>query len=212
MYPRGLLRCSDWIESPFLLKASCTTGTILYRFIERHCIVKIDWSKAPEGAEEASVHQSGDVRWYKDITDGCCSVWLSRTLEWHGLDGTPSLRGREKRPVEDVDVSYSAIESDLTPTTGTDQQPDSGAVSIVRKVGERDPENKYMREILPGIWIDVYHLLDAFKTDSAAVDHAVKKCVAPGQRGVKDRIQDLEEARDSLNRAIEDAKMWEAAK
>ena len=67
--------------------------------------------------------------------------------------------------------------------------------------------NKYTRYIptLDGrkVPVDVYCVLAAFPTGSAAVDHAVKKQLAPGQRGHKDRIQDLKEARDSLTRAIE---------
>ncbi len=216
----------------------------------------IDWSLAPEGAEEAGVGAIiEDVCWYKDITCNSYAIWLTETLEWLGFDGTPSLKDREKRPVEDVsEIDWSKAPEgaeeagvsgggvlwykDVTVggyklwaedgmwlrQSGTpgckarEKRPvepaasKGDAVSKARKAGERDPENNYMREILPGVWIDVYHLLDAFKTESSAVDHAVKKCLAPGQRGVKDRIQDLEEARDSLNRAIEDAKMWEAAK
>lgn len=67
--------------------------------------------------------------------------------------------------------------------------------------------NKYTRYIptLDGrkVPVDVYCVLAAFPTGSSAVDHAVKKQLAPGQRGHKDRIQDLKEARDSLTRAIE---------
>ena len=67
--------------------------------------------------------------------------------------------------------------------------------------------NKYTRYIptLDGrkVPVDVYCVLAAFPTGSSAVDHAVKKLLAPGQRGHKDRIQDLKEARDSLTRAIE---------
>lgn len=67
--------------------------------------------------------------------------------------------------------------------------------------------NKYTRYIptLDGrkVPVDVYCVLAAFPTGSSAVDHAVKKLLAPGARGVKSRIQDLKEARDSLTRAIE---------
>lgn len=67
--------------------------------------------------------------------------------------------------------------------------------------------NKYTRNMptMDGrtVPVDVYCVLAAFPTGSSAVDHAVKKLLAPGQRGHKDRIQDLKEARDSLTRAIE---------
>ena len=67
--------------------------------------------------------------------------------------------------------------------------------------------NKYTRYIptLDGrkAPVDVYCVLAAFPTGSSAVDHAVKKQLAPGQRGTKSRIQDLKEACASLTRAIE---------
>ena len=53
------------------------------------------------------------------------------------------------------------------------------------------------------IYVDVYDVLTAFNTTNKANDHAIKKQLATGQRGVKGVIQDLTEARDSLNRAIE---------
>lgn len=51
--------------------------------------------------------------------------------------------------------------------------------------------------------IDVYWVLDKFNTGSAAIDHAVKKLLAPGKRGAKSRIKDLCEAIASIERAIE---------
>lgn len=76
---------------------------------------------------------------------------------------------------------------------------------------EHGNNNKYSRKIktivIDGIdhdiYVDVYDVLTAFKTTNPANDHAIKKQLATGQRGVKGVIQDLTEARDSLNRAIE---------
>lgn len=68
--------------------------------------------------------------------------------------------------------------------------------------------NKYDRVILgkygTGVCtVDVYRVLDAFKTDSPAVDHAVKKLLCPGGRGHKDRITDLKEAIQSIQAEID---------
>lgn len=67
--------------------------------------------------------------------------------------------------------------------------------------------NKYTRTLhtLDGrkVPVDVYCVLAAFPTGSAAIDHAVKKLLAPGTRGVKSRLQDIKEAHASLGRAIE---------
>lgn len=49
------------------------------------------------------------------------------------------------------------------------------------------------RETGESLYLDVYEILDAFRTESAALDHVVKKALAPGQRGHKDRMTDLRE-------------------
>lgn len=46
--------------------------------------------------------------------------------------------------------------------------------------------------------VDVYRVLDAFKTESPALDHAVKKILCPGIRHQKTREQDLREAIKSI--------------
>lgn len=70
-------------------------------------------------------------------------------------------------------------------------------------------ENKYARKIksIDGkteCEIDVYSILDAFKTGSSAIDHAIKKLLCAGKRGVKDKNQDLKEAIKSIERAIDE--------
>lgn len=85
------------------------------------------------------------------------------------------------------------------------------------KLPQNAARNKYDREIRPGVWVDVYETCGAFMstiTDPlflrvrTAVDHAVKKLLAPGERGHKELRQDLVEARDSINRAIEQVDEW----
>ena len=49
---------------------------------------------------------------------------------------------------------------------------------------------------------DVYRVLKAFGVVCPAVQHAVKKLLMPGQRGAKDKLQDLEEALWSVSEAI----------
>lgn len=66
--------------------------------------------------------------------------------------------------------------------------------------------NKYHRQItgMDGTrtTIDIYRVLHAFPTGLPEIDHAVKKLLAPGQRGAKDRITDLREAAQSIECAI----------
>lgn len=67
--------------------------------------------------------------------------------------------------------------------------------------------NKYHRTItsIDGqrVTVDVYAVLVAFDVTCPAIAHAVKKLLAPGQRGHKDKAQDLGEARSSIDRALQ---------
>ena len=78
--------------------------------------------------------------------------------------------------------------------------------TAVRKLNSKETKsnntNKYQREC-KGVYIDVYDVLKAFKVVNPATQHAIKKLLASGQRGYKDVKQDLQEARDSIMRAIE---------
>jgi len=64
-------------------------------------------------------------------------------------------------------------------------------------------KSKYHREIKKGVMVDVYDVLNAFEVINPAMQHALKKMLAPGKRGAKDTIQDMKEAIQSIERAIE---------
>lgn len=68
--------------------------------------------------------------------------------------------------------------------------------------------NKYhraIRGITPntGVTVDVYAVLVAFDVRCPARQHAIKKLLCAGLRGKGNAIQDLTEARDAINRAID---------
>lgn len=65
-----------------------------------------------------------------------------------------------------------------------------------------------MISAVPGLFnvtisIDVYDVLTAFNVTNPATAHAIKKLLMPGNRGHKSTEQDLKEALDSIDRAIE---------
>ena len=72
-------------------------------------------------------------------------------------------------------------------------------------------QNKYIRTIREAgsddteffVHSDVYEVLEAFSVTCPARQHAAKKVLCSGLRGKGDATQDLIEARDALNRAIE---------
>lgn len=71
--------------------------------------------------------------------------------------------------------------------------------------------NKYHREIKGlaahnggSVVVDVYSVLTAFDVRIPGLQHCVKKLLCAGIRGKGSQIQDLKEARNALDRAIED--------
>ena len=68
--------------------------------------------------------------------------------------------------------------------------------------------NKYDRAIIGKYGtgkctVDVYRVLNAFPSGSPEIDHALKKLLAPGKRGVKSELQDLKEAIQSIEARID---------
>jgi len=61
----------------------------------------------------------------------------------------------------------------------------------------------YFKDVTHLKTIDVYRVLDLFGVSNPCVQHAVKKLLCSGQRGVKDERKDIEEAVSSLVRCLE---------
>lgn len=62
--------------------------------------------------------------------------------------------------------------------------------------------DKYNR-LCKGVTIDVYDVLVAFNVTNPALQHLIKKALAVGQRGHKDKNEDLNDILASAKRAIE---------
>lgn len=63
--------------------------------------------------------------------------------------------------------------------------------------------NKYSKEIIDGVFVDIYDVLACYDVRCPAMAHAIKKMLMPGQRGHKSTVQDKEEAIASIKRSIE---------
>lgn len=70
-------------------------------------------------------------------------------------------------------------------------------------IGAPEADNKYLHEIKPGIFIDVYDVLMAWNVTNPALQHLIKKALQAGDRGHKSREQDLQDIIDSAIRAKE---------
>lgn len=58
----------------------------------------------------------------------------------------------------------------------------------------------YSRDVSHLDSVDIYRVIDLFGVQHAALQHALKKVMAAGQRGAKNEAQDVQEAIDSLTR------------
>lgn len=86
------------------------------------------------------------------------------------------------------------------------------AVQVCREVGKpsssdvkKKPGSKYRRFIGTGHddQSDIYDILEAYEVTCPARQHAAKKLLCAGLRGSKDALQDLQEAAQAVQRAIE---------
>lgn len=65
------------------------------------------------------------------------------------------------------------------------------------------PRNKYDREVVKGVFVDVYDVLAAFEVTDPCLQHLIKKALAVGIRGHKDAHEDYTDILDSSKRALE---------
>ena len=101
------------------------------------------------------------------------------------------------------------VKRDKEPKFGKNED---GSMKLVKSNFSEKPNDckdggKYYREIIgldgTKTTVDVYRILDAFKTGCAATDHAVKKMLCAGLRGHKDKLTDYDNAIESLQAAKE---------
>ena len=75
---------------------------------------------------------------------------------------------------------------------------------IQHVIAPRDgARSKYHREIKPGVFVDVYDVLHAWRVTNPALQHLVKKALQPGERGHKTLAEDLNDIIVSAKRAAE---------
>lgn len=140
----------------------------------------VDWSNAPEGAVD--VRKGADGR--ELFTNGAdkyyeydARTWWCMSFDYHNW---PVV---EKRP----SAAVSTVAADMR---------------------QQLPRNKYDREIIGKYGtgkctVDVYRVLSAFGPLPPETQHAIKKLLAPGKRGVKDERQDLLEAIQSIEARLQ---------
>ena len=83
------------------------------------------------------------------------------------------------------------------------REPTTDEQDLNECIGAPEADNKYLREIKPDVFVDVYDVLMAWNVTNPALQHLIKKALQPGDRGHKSREQDLQDIIDSAIRAKE---------
>jgi hypothetical protein len=60
--------------------------------------------------------------------------------------------------------------------------------------------NHYFKDVSKYDFIDVYRVIDLYKITDPCIQHAIKKLLVPGDRGLKNIEKDIQDAIDSLVR------------
>ena len=63
--------------------------------------------------------------------------------------------------------------------------------------------NPYIVDISKYNKLDIYRILSLYQIDNPCLQHAIKKLLCAGKRGVKNQTQDINEAISSLKRLLE---------
>ena len=64
-------------------------------------------------------------------------------------------------------------------------------------------DNPYIVDISKYNKLDIYRILKLYEVSDPCLQHAIKKLLGAGKRGVKNQIQDINEAILSLKRFVE---------
>lgn len=99
-----------------------------------------------------------------------------------------------------IEITYNDLMANYLPKDTSLNDVVDEALKEVSK--NEDKINKYKKQC-KGVEIDVYDVLKAFNVVNPAIQHAIKKLLAGGQRGYKDVKQDYNEAIQSIKRGIE---------
>lgn len=144
-----------------------------FKSVDSDMVVMFDGETSGKVVKESTVKDCSD-NFYKNGKYNDC--WIKHTDDSEWIDVTDQYKDKKEiPPIEMCGTPYSV---------------------------EVKQNNKYKRKV-PTLEIDVYDILKAFNVINPATQHAIKKLLCAGDRGYKDKVQDLKEASASISRAIE---------
>ena len=151
----------------------------------------------PSGAIEARLNKAGSLNFIR--ADGS---WMNKAThgEWfgardHRCHAIVWQRSETEYLMRDNKLLESITELKIGETVKVtiDELKD-------RVGGEESKYSHYRKDISHLEVLDVYRVLELYNVTNPCVQHAVKKLLCSGQRGLKDSDRDINEAIDSLQR------------
>ena len=132
-----------------------------------------------------------DTKWDCDTSFECLA---EKTTWMREPDGANIIAYRiiNQRPVQ---LDNPEIEPDFEPFVSVEDAQECKAEHAIT-------HSKYTKQI-HGVSVDVYDVLMAWGVTNPALQHLIKKALQCGQRGHKDKQQDLQDIIDSAIRAKE---------
>lgn len=77
------------------------------------------------------------------------------------------------------------------------------ALGLIERNGEDQKHNHYFRDVSHLTKVDPYRIIELYNVTNPCLQHILKKALCAGNRGHKDMIRDLEDIRDTIERALE---------
>lgn len=136
----------------------------------------------------------------KELISMCCGTLCNPRELIAEIEEMQGELDKKDQEIEALKLQVSILKRNLSrhDRFGLAEQPDPKADMV-----NKPPHNKYMREIKPGVWVDVYDVIQAWKVTNSAQQHLIKKALQGGQRGHKDYETDMHDIIASATRAIE---------
>ena len=159
------------------------------------------WKESPTWANWRSVDRDGGVRFWNKRPVCLSGYWLCN-------DKSDVMRTSGERELLNT-YQINNFPNGMLTKRPQPKQEDYYGMDLVETEAMKKAKsmNKYNRLIKGQMGasavVDVYDVIKAFEVTNPATQHAIKKLLASGQRGYKDKQQDLNEAIASLKRAIE---------
>ena len=150
------------------------------------------WMKWEGGKRPVS---SGSMVNFVARGDVVILVGIAGSIEWHHCGEESDIIAYRIINQRQVQLDNPEIEPDFEPFVSVEDAQECKAEHAITP-------SKYTKQI-HGVSVDVYDVLMAWGVTNPALQHLIKKALQCGQRGHKDKQQDLQDIIDSAIRAKE---------